>query len=247
MRQPLAVAHRGYSARFPENSLVAVEQAIAAGCDVVEVDARLGAEGTLWCVHDGDLERLAGRAIRIAETDSSTLASLRRHSGERLAKLAQVLERVGGRVAVLIDVKTTDLRTARAVVEVAGAVGGAGPIWFGFRAADQVKEARHLLPDARCLGFLPEYDAAPVFEAAGAQAVRVWEGHMEQPAAAHLFAHWPVWVTAGGYGTGAEPGDVGHERLERIVTRGAAAVLLNDPTLLTSPRLNDSNDDGSAS
>ena len=103
-----------------------------------------------------------------------------------------------------------------------------------------------MLPDARCLGFLPEYDAAPVFEAAGAQAVRVWEGHMDQPAAAHLFAHWPVWVTAGGYGTGAEPGDVGRERLERIVTRGAAAVLLNDPTLLTSPRLNDANADGSA-
>jgi glycerophosphoryl diester phosphodiesterase len=247
MRQPLVVAHRGYSARFPENSLVAIEQAIASGCDVVEVDARLSVDGTVWCVHDGDLERLAGRSMRIAEADSTTLANVRLHSGERLATLPQVLEWVAGRVAVLIDVKTTDLRTAGAVVEVARAPAGAGPIWFGFRAAEQVKEARRLLPAARCLGFLPEYDGAPVFEAAGAQAVRVWEGHIEQPAAARLFAHWPVWVTSGGFGTGAEPGDVGRERLERIVARGVAAVLLNDPTLLTSPRLNHSNDDGSAS
>src|SRR3712207_964952 len=99
MRQPLVVAHRGYSARFPENSFVAVEQAIAAGCDVVEVDARLDVEGTVWCVHDADLKRLAGRSIRIAEADSTTLASVRLHSGERLATLPQVLGRVAGRVA----------------------------------------------------------------------------------------------------------------------------------------------------
>ncbi len=55
---------------------------------------------------------------------------------------------------------------------------------------------------------------------------------MDWPVAAALFGQGPVWVTAGGYETGSEPGDVTPERLARIVARGAAAVLLNDPTLL---------------
>jgi hypothetical protein len=159
------------------------------------------------------------------------------HSGERLVTLAQMLDHVGGRVPVLIDVKTTDLPTARVVVEAARASGLADRIWFGFRAAPQVGEAKRLLPGARCLGFLPDYETASAFEAAGAQALRVWEGHMDEPSAARLFDRCPVWVTAGGHGTAAEPGDVTRERLDRILARAPAAVLLNDPTLLSAGRV----------
>jgi glycerophosphoryl diester phosphodiesterase len=231
MTRPLAVAHRGYSARYPENTLLAAERAVTAGCDLVEADARLAADGSVWCVHDADLQRLAGLAIRVAEADAAALSGAELRCGERLATLDQVLGHVAGRVPVLIDVKTTDLDTARAVLRVVGS-GRVERVWFGFRSAAQVEEVRGLASGARCLGFLPAYEEAPAFAAAGAQALRVWEGHMDQPAAARLFGQGPVWVTAGGTGTGSEPGDVTPERLARIVARGAAAVLLNDPTLL---------------
>ena len=47
MTRPLIVAHRGYSARYTENTLTAYRAAIAAGADVVESDARLSKDGTV--------------------------------------------------------------------------------------------------------------------------------------------------------------------------------------------------------
>lgn len=188
MTRPLAIAHRGYSARYPENSLLAVERAVAAGSDLVEADARLAADGSVWCVHDADLQRLAGIPLRVAEADAAALAGVVLQSGERLATLDRLLGQVAGRVPVLIDVKTTGLDIARAVLRTV-ADEHREEIWFGFRSAAQIAEVRGLAGQARCLGFLPAYEEAPAFAAAGAQAVRVWEGHMDQPAAARLFGH----------------------------------------------------------
>ena len=45
--KPLVIAHRGHSARYPENTLEAYRAAIAAGADLVETDARLSADGVV--------------------------------------------------------------------------------------------------------------------------------------------------------------------------------------------------------
>lgn len=44
----------------PENSVTAVEAALAAGADGVEVDVRLTRDGVAVCVYDVDLWRVAG-------------------------------------------------------------------------------------------------------------------------------------------------------------------------------------------
>ncbi len=54
------VAHRGIWRDAPENSLVAIEAAIHAGCDVVEIDVRRSADGGLFLLHDKTLQRMAG-------------------------------------------------------------------------------------------------------------------------------------------------------------------------------------------
>ena len=92
MTRPLAVAHRGYSARYPENTLLSAEKAIEAGCDLVEADARLAADGTVWCVHDSDLRRLVGKPIAVAEAARATLSDVVLPSGERLMMLADLLD-----------------------------------------------------------------------------------------------------------------------------------------------------------
>ena len=40
------IGHRGYSARAPENTLLAMERAIAVGADAVEWDVHVAACGT---------------------------------------------------------------------------------------------------------------------------------------------------------------------------------------------------------
>jgi glycerophosphoryl diester phosphodiesterase len=71
-RRPILVAHRGWSARFAENSAPAFAAAIAAGADEIELDVRVSADGGLFVCHDDTLERvsdLSGPAGDAAMTD----------------------------------------------------------------------------------------------------------------------------------------------------------------------------------
>ena len=54
MTMPLIIGHRGFAARFPDNSLAGIRAAFAAGADGVEVDVRPCADGT-WVCHHGRL------------------------------------------------------------------------------------------------------------------------------------------------------------------------------------------------
>ncbi len=52
---PLIIGHRGFRARFPENSVAGVRAALAAGADGVEIDIRPTRDG-IWVAHH-DLRR----------------------------------------------------------------------------------------------------------------------------------------------------------------------------------------------
>ena len=54
---PLVVGHRGASGRQPENTLAALELAIAQGADVVEFDVFLSKDGTPVLMHDDSFAR----------------------------------------------------------------------------------------------------------------------------------------------------------------------------------------------
>jgi glycerophosphoryl diester phosphodiesterase len=105
-------AHRGSSAHAPENTLAAVEQAIADGTDWVEIDVQELADGTVVVVHDRDLKRLGGVDLRVA---GSTYEELRdvdvgswfapEYADQRIPTLAQVLALCRGRARVNIELK----------------------------------------------------------------------------------------------------------------------------------------------
>ncbi|MFP4463580.1 MAG: glycerophosphodiester phosphodiesterase family protein, partial [Guyparkeria sp.] len=64
---PVAItAHRAGSALAPENTLAALERAIAAGADAVEIDVQETRDGHVVLLHDTDLRRVAGveRSLR---------------------------------------------------------------------------------------------------------------------------------------------------------------------------------------
>lgn len=58
------VAHRGVWHAAPENSLLAIERAISAGCDVVEIAVRRSADGEFFLLHDDTLERMASLTLQ---------------------------------------------------------------------------------------------------------------------------------------------------------------------------------------
>ncbi|MBX3536940.1 MAG: cobalamin biosynthesis protein [Chelatococcus sp.] len=232
MTRPLAIAHRGYSARYPENTLEAYRAAIAAGADIIETDARLAADGVVVACHDPTLARLAGRDDAVADLPSDTLLAMPLPRGA-LTTLAAALATICPHRPALIDVKTQDLAIIDAIAATVERAGVRERIWIGVRDHRQAAEASRLLPDVNILAFLPEGADAEAFARAGARAFRVWEADLGGDEARRLLAQRPVWVTAGGARTGRDAGDIGAADLAGIVARAPAAVLVNDPTLLS--------------
>lgn len=55
-------AHRGFSSRYPENTMLAFRKAVEEGCDGIELDAQLTRDGEVVIIHDENLKRTTGRS-----------------------------------------------------------------------------------------------------------------------------------------------------------------------------------------
>lgn len=73
---PILVAHRGYPACYPENTLVGYEVALQAGACYVELDIQLSASHTPFLCHDDNLKRLTGIDQNITELDDEIIKTL---------------------------------------------------------------------------------------------------------------------------------------------------------------------------
>ena len=106
------IAHRGASGHFPENTRLAFEKAIEARVDMIELDCQLTLDGHVVVFHD---ERLKRTARVNGAVKNKTLAELKKldvgqwrkktHKGERILTLEEVIEAVGQRVNLCLDIK----------------------------------------------------------------------------------------------------------------------------------------------
>ena len=103
-------AHRGLwspDGDRPENSLAAFDAACAAGYGI-ELDVRLSADGAAVVFHDDALERMTGEAGPVDGRDLAQLAILPlAGTDQRIPTLAAVLDLIGDRAPVLIELKTS--------------------------------------------------------------------------------------------------------------------------------------------
>lgn len=67
MQRPILIAHRGYAARYPENTLPALLAAVEAGARWLEFDVQLSADRVPVLLHDTTLARTAGRPDSVFE------------------------------------------------------------------------------------------------------------------------------------------------------------------------------------
>lgn len=103
--RPRLVGHRGASALAPENTLRAIELAIAAGLDMVEVDVHLSRDREVMVIHDADLRRAAGRPEAVDALTASELARVDLGDGQGVPTLADVLALARGRIGVYVELK----------------------------------------------------------------------------------------------------------------------------------------------
>ena len=70
------IAHRGYSARAPENTVASVRAALTAGATAVEWDLQVSASGTPYLFHDDSLDRTTNGVGLFAESTDAVIDRL---------------------------------------------------------------------------------------------------------------------------------------------------------------------------
>lgn len=108
-KQVLVASHRGDWRNYPENSLPAIENAIRAGADIIEVDLALTRDSVLVICHDRTIDRTTNGHGRIAELTLDSVLRCRLLTGHgiktshRIPTLREVLELCRGKACINID------------------------------------------------------------------------------------------------------------------------------------------------
>lgn len=100
-------AHRGlHSAAVPENSPAAFEAAIARGLGI-ECDVQASRDWQAMVFHDWELDRLTDETGPLLERDAAEIGGVTLSAnGEAIPDLPHLLELIGGRAALLIEIKS---------------------------------------------------------------------------------------------------------------------------------------------
>ncbi|KAL8388055.1 hypothetical protein RB595_009485 [Gaeumannomyces hyphopodioides] len=113
-RMPQAIAHRGYKAEWPENTMSAFANAIAVGAHAIETDLHLTKDKVVVLSHDGTLKRCFGQDAKLSDCSWEHISTLRTVRSPpspmpRLAELLEYLTQPGmENVWLLLDIKRDD-------------------------------------------------------------------------------------------------------------------------------------------
>ena len=112
---PIVIGHRGNSSEAPMNTLIAVEQAIQLGVDMVEVDVHLSADDVPVLLHNSTVDEttdgsgpVSGYSFEaLRDLDAGSWKSVE-YAGEKIPSLAEVLDLCRGKIHLALDLKTAD-------------------------------------------------------------------------------------------------------------------------------------------
>ena len=109
----VVIAHRGNHQVKPENTLAAIEEAIKAGADYVEIDLRTTKDGHLVLCHDETVDRTTngkGRVQGLTWDEVSKLAVMSKDGKEyRIPEFREVLKICKDRINIYLDFKEADV------------------------------------------------------------------------------------------------------------------------------------------
>ncbi len=101
----LVYGHRGYSAKYPENTLLSFQKAIEYGADGIELDVHLTKDKKIVVCHDETIDRTFNGSGLISEM---TLEELRRYDsqGQKIPTLEEVFDLIGPLFKINVELKT---------------------------------------------------------------------------------------------------------------------------------------------
>ena len=90
----LNIAHRGYSGKFDENTMIAFKKAIEYKADGIETDVQLSKDNVPVIIHDETLDRTTDGKGYVKDYTLDELKSLRTKNGGEIPTLKELLELV---------------------------------------------------------------------------------------------------------------------------------------------------------
>lgn len=104
-----------------ENSLAAIDAAIAAGAHIVEIDVRHTRDGVLVLMHDDDLKRTTDRRGKVEDLAWAEVQQARLLPTGRIPTLEEALRHARGRVVFDLDLKTDRIDAVVSAIQAADA------------------------------------------------------------------------------------------------------------------------------
>lgn len=111
-KPPWIIAHRGFRARYPENTLIAFQAALDAGVTMIELDVTHTRGGKLVVMHDITLDRTTNGQGAVNGYFIKELKKLDAGSwfnpvfaGQQIPELEEVLDLVLGKALINIEIK----------------------------------------------------------------------------------------------------------------------------------------------
>ena len=111
-------AHRGFSEKYPENTMEAFRAALDAGADEIETDVRVSADGELVLIHDETADRTTDGTGKICEMTLSELKKLdagvkngEEFAGAKIPTLRELFELVKDHPTLTLDIELKEYPT----------------------------------------------------------------------------------------------------------------------------------------
>ena len=107
----LLLGHRGYRAKYPENTLLSFKKAFESGADGIECDIQKTKDGVFVIIHDETIDRTAsnGKKGSVALMKYSDLKKITFGSRQHIPELTEFLESLPKDVVVNLELKEETL------------------------------------------------------------------------------------------------------------------------------------------
>jgi glycerophosphoryl diester phosphodiesterase len=153
--RPIVVAHRGFSGKFPENTLRAVEEALKLPIDCIELDVRRTKDGTLVVIHDETVDRTTNGSGRVRELTWNEIRKLdagswkgEEFAGECIPRVDEALQLVNGKVVVFLEIKEPD--TTPQLIDLVRKLNASSWVQIGSFHKEAISMAKELAPEISC-------------------------------------------------------------------------------------------------
>lgn len=98
-------AHRGWKAKYPENTLEAFAAALDLGVDQLETDVRITKDGELVLIHDATIDRTTNGTGKVCDYTLEQLKRFDAGNGARIPTLVEFMELVKDHPFITLDIE----------------------------------------------------------------------------------------------------------------------------------------------